>query len=106
MTFFQSAIVLLFSNRLNPAIEFVINKQIEGISSDEFMNDTAIEVLVMPPRFGGARFYGPYGIDGEIYGYFDLEFDGEGKLLHSRLNIDADEATETVSPYYSYRYWS
>jgi len=81
-------------------IELVINKQLESISNNEFIADTAIQVLVMPPRFGGARFYGSYGQEGETYGYFDLEFDEEKSLLHSRLNIDSEEAIETIKPYY------
>lgn len=109
MTDFQGAAIRqTFSKAIEPFIAFVINKQLESISSDEFTQDTAIEILAMPPRFGGARFFGPYGTDGETYGYYDLEFDENAQLLHSRLNIDADEAIETVSPYYpeESRYWS
>lgn len=107
MTLFHKTIRLLFAHTFHSDIEILINNQLENVSDNEFIATTVIEALVMPPRFGGIRFYGPYGEEGEISGYYDLEFDQNGKLLHSRLNIDADEATETAGLYYpeETRYW-
>lgn len=90
---------MLFMENLDIEIEFIINKQLEHLDSDE----TMIDVFVMPPiEDTSARFVGSYGVDGDIYGYYDLSFNDSGELVHSRLGMDVDEATEKVKSVYHF----
>jgi hypothetical protein len=98
MDFMQRSLVMTLEQSLDIEIEFIINKQIEHLD-----DATMIDAWAMPPLFEkSVRFIGSYGIDGDIYGYYDLSFNKIGELVKDRLGMDVDEAKEKILPVYGF----